>query len=193
MSRPTPPAIALALALVLAASACSSDSSESPARAGIDAAAPGPRITAPALAPADRPARLGTTSRVGDYDVTLERYQPDATTDVEDAARGNEPPAKGRYARLTVRVVNRSRVPVVPSNDLLFVVLGGDGSTNRHYDCTAWLAGRTLLDGDRIDPGGTKAGDVCFDLTPAAATGAKLVVTAAGTPFAVLFTSYWLP
>ncbi|MCU1355522.1 MAG: hypothetical protein JWM89_940 [Acidimicrobiales bacterium] len=191
--RPVPPAIALALALAFGAAACSSDSSGSTARAGIDGVAPGPPITAPALAPAERPARLGTTSRVGDYDVTLERYEPDATAGVEDAGRGNQPPAKGRYARLTVRVVNRGRAPVVPSMDLLFAVLGGDGSTNRHYDCTAWLARETLLDGARIDPGGTKEGDVCFDLTPAAAAGTRLVVTTARTPFAVLFTSYWVP
>lgn len=170
-------------------------SGDPPARASIDAEQDASTTVAPVTAPPattlEAPAPMGTSRTLAGYEVTVTAFAPDATAVVQGADARNLPPDQGRYATATLTVVNRDVDPAVPSRDLSVLLVGGDGSTARHWDCAAHLGERALFDGGHVHPGGRVSGDVCIDLAPEASAGARIVVTSAEDPLSEADTWFW--
>lgn len=150
-----------------------------PAEVEVDEPAPSttekPATTTTSAPPAQRgsqvaPLAIGESARVGDYDVTVVGFTPDATAQVLDANQFNDPPGPGEvYAMVRVRATYDGDGEGFAGMDLSVGYIGDDGRIYVDHDCMA-VEPDNLLDQPQVVAGGTVEGNLCLRL-PAAVLG----------------------
>ena len=123
------------------------------------------------------PLPLGASARVGDWDVKVTSFDPEASSDVRAAAPSNEGPRNGAYGLAELRVTYRGNGLERPGIGLTAVMVGGDGAQYPAFDCEA-VTPRPLEAVQELGRGERAVGDVCFDHPPAASPGSTVFVTA---------------
>lgn len=134
-----------------------------------------PATTTTSAPPADRgsqdaPLAIGESARVGDYDVTVVGFTPDATAQVLDANQFNDPPGPGEvYAMVRVRATYDGDDEGFAGMDLSVGYIGQDGRIYVDHDCMA-VEPDQLMDQPQVVAGGTVEGNLCLRV-PAAVLG----------------------
>jgi hypothetical protein len=114
---------------------------------------------------------VGTTSKIGDYKVTVTEVKPDATAEVQGMSDFNDPPKKGQYLLATYEVTYEGKTEGQPGFELTLALSGSD---HVQYDqCDASLGD---TDPPTLEHGGKATIKDCVDAPPAAIDGGVLLV-----------------
>lgn len=118
----------------------------------------------------DAPLSIGEAAQVGDYELAVVAFTPDATAEVMGANMFNDPPGEGEvYALVRVRATYAGDGEGMAVWDLSAGYIGDDGRVYVDHDCMA-VEPDGLIDQPQVVAGGTVEGNVCLRL-PAAVLG----------------------
>ena len=132
----------------------------------------------------DNPAALGETLTVGQWDVAINSFNPDATEQIVNGNMFNIPPDDGTvYSLLNVTFTNKGTEKTLPF--LAFAFIDEAGQTYYDYDNLVALEDSYyLLD---LEPGQQGTGSVAIQI-PAGASGVLQVTDVLGTSIAYVST-----
>ncbi len=130
------------------------------------------------VAPTDQVVPVGTTARVGDFEVTFRATNPDAADEVAggDRTYADQLGPGDVLATAEVTVRNTGDRALDPAVDLLAGFVGGDG---REYDMLRGqfcMAEDSLYDVGNMPPGGEVTGTVCQGMPADAVAGGVWVL-----------------
>lgn len=150
------------------------DDAREEARATSTTAKPDPTTTTSAPSPErgsqDAPLAIGESSTVGDYDVAVVGFTPDATADVLGANQFNDRPGEGEvYALVRVRATYHGDGEGFAGMDLSVGYIGNDGRIYVDHACMA-VAPDGLINQPQVVAGGTVEGNLCLRM-PASVLG----------------------
>lgn len=114
------------------------------------------------------PAKIGTAMALGDWEITLNGFQPDATAEVLAANSFNDPPKDGYTYGLADITVKYTGADSATTYDLSFDYITSSGNVLKSYDNDA-VTPEPQLDGE-LYAGATLTGNVDFEI-PADDTG----------------------
>lgn len=123
-------------------------------------------------APADEIVPLGVPAQVGDYRVSVDAVELDATATVAAANDFNDPPA-GQYVLVQLTATYTGDTEGMPGFDLTAVFHGSDARQYSDTECMAVLPD-DAMDAPTLNPGGTDTFQFCMDVPPAAIAGGEL-------------------
>lgn len=110
----------------------------------------------------DNPMTVGQATQVGDWDVTVDEIDLDATDRVTSANEYNDPPKNGNYALVTITTTYLGDGDGNAGFDLKAVLSGDDRRQYADTDCQASLPD-AMFDQPTVENGGTVTGQFCID------------------------------
>ncbi|MBG6084427.1 DUF4352 domain-containing protein [Zhihengliuella flava] len=116
----------------------------------------------------------GATAAVGDYEVTVDAVNLDATEDVAAANEFNSP-AEGQYVLTDLSVTYTGDEEGTPWLDLNLELVGSDARIYSTTTCVAVLE-NSAIDQPNLSAGGSSSYQACFDVPAEATEGAQVRV-----------------
>jgi hypothetical protein len=125
------------------------------------------------------PLVLGSTARVGDYDVAIVEFVPDATDRTMAESDFNDAPSHDLYALVTLEMTYLGEGSGTPGMDLTLKLHDGE-DTYADYQCMVMVPD-SLIHHDDVTAGGSARGNFCLDIPRGALDGGVLGVEETAT------------
>lgn len=122
------------------------------------------------------PAEIGTTVLIGDWEVTIQEVNTDATEEIQAENEFNEPPAEGStFVMWGVEATYVGEDSGDPQFDLSWAIVGSEGNS---FDDRCGVIPDPLSEQGETFPDGTVSGNVCTAAEEAQLDGGTITVEA---------------